>query len=197
MSAAQANAIRGTGVVGVFAYVDVTVQALRQLRESGWDAVRVYAPVPSHALMEEIALAPTSRGAAQKRSPMRAFALVGGIAGTLAGFGLATFAGMKMHSFQGLLVGGKPAVAIPAYLIVGFELTVLIGALVTMAGFLINARLPKFRYVPGYDEKFSDDRFGIFVACEPGQFGEVERLLRAAGAEKVKVEEWQGERVEE
>lgn len=190
MNAKRSRAINASGVVGIFAYVDVAVEAVRRLRESGWQAVRVYTPVPNHALLEEV-------GRDAKRSPMRAFALVGGIAGTIAGFGLASFAGLKMHSFQGLLVAGKPPVSIPAYLIVGFELTVLIGALATMAGFLINARLPRWRPAPGYDAKFSDDRFGIFVPCNASRFDEVGKLMRAIGAESVRVEEWKSEKVEE
>jgi hypothetical protein len=179
MSAARAKLLDGSGVVGVFAYVDVAVEAVRRLRERGWDAVRVYAPVPSHALLAEA-------DAGAKASPMRAFALIGGITGTIAGFALASFAGMKMHTYQGLLVGGKPPVSIPAYLIIGFELTVLIGALATMAGFLINARLPKFRRPVGYDEKFSDDRFGVFVPCDAEYVEAVTELLSAAGAEEVR-----------
>jgi hypothetical protein len=181
MNATRANAMNGSGVVGIFAYVDVAVEAVRRLRERGWQAVRVYAPVPNHALLEEV-------GRDAKRSPMRAFALVGGIAGTIAGFGLASFAGLKMHTFQGLLVAGKPPVSIPAYLIVGFELTVLIGALATMAGFLINARLPNWRHAPGYDEKFSDDRFGIFVPCDASRFDEVANLMHEAGADETRFE---------
>lgn len=175
------RAIRESGVVGVFAYVDVTVEALRRLREAGWRAVRVHAPVPAHALLEEASID-------SRPSPVRTFALVGGVTGTAAGFGLATYAASQMHSFGGLTVAGKPTVSIPAFAVVGFELTVLIGALATMAGFLIHARLPRFRAAAGYDAKFSDDRFGVFVPCDASRHEEVQALLVAAGAEEARVE---------
>lgn len=175
------NTIRESGVVGLFAYVDVTVEALRRLREAGWRAVRVHAPVPAHAILEEVA-------ADSRPSPVRTFALVGGVTGTAVGFGLASYAASQMHSFGGLVVAGKPTISIPAFAVVGFELTVLIGALATMAGFLINARLPRFRAAAGYDVKCSDDRFGIFVPCDAARQEEVKALLRDAGAEEVRVE---------
>jgi hypothetical protein len=181
MSTAATMPISETGVLGIFVYVDVAVEGMRRLRERGWRVVRVHAPVPSHALMEEVE--------PRAISPVRVFALVGGIAGTLAGFALASFAGWKMHSFQGLLVGGKPPIALPAYFIIGFELTVLIGALATLAGFLINARLPKWRAAGGYDDRFSDDRFGIFVPCDRTRWDEVRGLLTTAGAEEVRIVE--------
>lgn len=187
MSGPAPTLLRESGVLGVFAYVDVAVEALRRLRERGWQAVRVHLPVPRHEILEEI----TPRAA----SPVRVFSLVGGVAGTAAGFALASWAGMKMHTYQGLLVGGKPPISIPAYVVIGFELTVLIGALATMAGFLLNARLPNWRLMagrdhvgPGYDAKFSEDRFGIFVPCDPARCEEVKKLLGAAGAEEVRVE---------
>ncbi len=169
------------GVLGIFAHVDVTVEALRRLRERGLPAVRVHAPMPSHTILEEVA--------PRAISPVRVFALVGGIAGTIAGFALASFTGWKMHTFQGLLVGGKPPISLPAYFIIGFEFTVLFGAAATLLGFLINARLPKWKAVIGYDPRFSDDRFGIFVTCDRRRWDEVRGLLLAAGAEEVRIEE--------
>ena len=180
---AARHAAHQSGVLGVFAYVDVTVEALRRLRERGWPAVRVHAPIPNHAILEEV-----EPGA---MSPVRVFSLIGALTGTIAGFALASYASLKMHSFQGLLVSGKPPLSIPAFVVIGFELTVLIGALATMAGFLIYARLPKWKARlggPGYDTKFSDDRFGIFVPCDPARWEQVKELLTAAGAEEVRME---------
>ncbi len=181
MSAATMPVTKQSGMVGVFAYVDVTAEALRRLREQGWQAVHVYLPVPRHEILEEVG--------PRAESPVRVFSLVGGVAGTVAGFALASYCGIKMHSYQGLLVGGKPPIAIPAYVVIGFELTVLLGALATAVGFLLNARLPRWKKAPGYDARFTEDRFGIFVPCERAHRGEVKKLLVAVGAEEVRVEE--------
>ncbi|MCL6482056.1 MAG: DUF3341 domain-containing protein [Firmicutes bacterium] len=181
MSRAGYKTVEEAGVIGVFRYVDVVVEAIRLARERGWTALRVYQPVPSHTILAEVA--------PPEKSPVRFFALWGGIAGTVLGFALASFAGIKMHTYQGLLVGGKPPVSVPAYIIIAFELTVLLGGLATLAGFLLFSRLPRGENVAGYAPEFSEDRFGVFIPCEADQAEQVMALLREAGAEQVRFEE--------
>lgn len=180
MNATVPSPLEGPGVVGIFPYVDVTVNAVRRLRERGLPAVRVHTPFPSHHILEESEPPAPSR--------VRLFSLLGGLSGTLSGFALTIYVGLKMNSFDGLLVSGKPPVSIPPYVVIAFELTVLFGSLATMLGFLIFARLPKWKPIAGYDAKFSDDRFGIFVACDRSRWEEVKGLLSEAGAEEVRVE---------
>jgi hypothetical protein len=181
MSRAEYKTVEEAGVIGVFRYVDVVVEAIRRAREQGWQALRVYQPVPSHTILAEVA--------PPEKSPVRFFALWGAIAGTILGFTLASFAGLKMHTYQGLLVGGKPPVSVPAYIIIGFELTVLLGGLATLAGFIIFSKLPRGENVAGYVPEFSEDRFGVFIPCEAGDAEQVMALLRDAGAEEVRFEE--------
>ena len=57
---------------------------------------------------------------------------------------------------------------------------------VTVAGMLLNARLPKLRKAAGYDPRFSNDKFGILVMGGPAQLSGAEQILRAAGAEEVR-----------
>lgn len=169
------SATNQPGVLGLFAHMDATLAALARLRQAGHARLRVFSPVPRHEIVD----------AAQPGvSPVRAYALVGAVTGTFAGLALAVWTGIEMN----LNVGGKPIVAWPAYFVIGFELTVLIGALATLAGFLLLARLPRARLRRGYDGKFSDDRFGIFVECDPARQGEVKQMLEACGAEEVRVE---------
>jgi hypothetical protein len=44
-----------------------------------------------------------------------------------------------------LIVGGKPIVSIPPFIIIAFALTILFGSLSTFLGFLILSRLPSIR----------------------------------------------------
>jgi hypothetical protein len=83
-----------------------------------------------------------------------------------------------------LNVGGKPIATVPPYVVFMFELMVLAGALLTVAGVVIlSAALRKkgARYHP----RFSDDRIGIFVPCGADEAPGVETLLRKYGAEEV------------
>jgi hypothetical protein len=165
----------GTGVMGVFAHVDTTVHAIRQLRQLGY-RVRAYSPVP----LEELEEAITGHGL--PRSPVRLFTLVGGLIGTASGFALTIWSSLKWN----LVVGGKPIVSIPPFVIIAFELTILLGGLSTLLALFITGPLPLLRGSPRYDARFSLDRFGVEVACPPDQVGAVEDILRRAGAEEVR-----------
>jgi hypothetical protein len=167
-----------SGVLGIFAHLDTTMDAVRRLEERGRRDVRVVSPVPRHEILDALYDRP---------SPVRLYSLIGGITGTIAGFTLASYAGLMMHRMV-LTVSGKPVLAWPAYFVVGFELTVLFGALATMAGFLIHSRLPAWRKREPYDAGFSVDRFGVFVPCEEAEAEEWKRVLRAAGAEEARFE---------
>jgi molybdopterin-containing oxidoreductase family membrane subunit len=165
-----------SGVLGVFAHVDTAVQAIRDLRSRGFRAVSAYSPVP----LEEFEEALTGHGL--PRSPVRLFTLVGGLIGTASGFALTIWSSLKWN----LVVGGKPIVSIPPYVVIAFELTILLGGLCTLLGLLVTARLPAWRGSPRYDPRFTADRFGVEVACPPDQVRTVEEILRRAGAEEVR-----------
>jgi hypothetical protein len=86
-----------------------------------------------------------------------------------------------------VLVGGKPIASIPPYVVIGFELTILLGALSTVTAVALFSVLMGKRGI-AYDPRFSDDQIGIFVAAGSDQLGAVENLLRSAGAVEVRRE---------
>lgn len=83
-----------------------------------------------------------------KRSKVRFFALVGAASGTVTGF---VFTILTSLSWP-LIVGGKPVVSLPPFLIIAFALTILFGALSTFAGFLFLSRLPSLRGIRSGEE---------------------------------------------
>ena len=88
-----------------------------------------------------------------KRSKVRYFALVGAASGTASGFALTILTSLSWP----LIVGGKPIVSIPPFIIIAFALTILFGALSTFAGFLLLSRLPSLRGIrseEGYGNAF-------------------------------------------
>jgi hypothetical protein len=86
-----------------------------------------------------------------------------------------------------LVVGGKPVGSIPPYVVIAFELTILLGALSTVAAVALFSVLMGKRGAP-YDPQFSDDRIGIFVPAAPDQARKLEQMLRTAGAAEVRHE---------
>lgn len=166
----------GTGVLGVFAHVDTAVRAIQALRRQGFGTITTYSPVPLAEFEEALT------GYGLPRSPVRLFTLVGALTGTASGFALTIWSSLKW----GLVTGGKPVVSIPPFVVIAFELTILLGGLATLLGLLVTARLPCLGRPARYDPRFSSDRFGVEVACSPDQVAAVEALLREAGAEEVR-----------
>jgi molybdopterin-containing oxidoreductase family membrane subunit len=165
-----------TPVLGIFAHVDTTVRAIGELRRQGFGAVSAYSPVP----LEEIEEALTGHGL--PKSPVRLFTLIGALTGTTSGFALTIWSALKWN----LITGGKPVVSIPPFVVIAFELTILLGGLCTLLGLLVTAPLPRFGLAPHYDPRFTCDRFGVQVECPPEQVRQVTELLRSAGAEEVR-----------
>jgi len=161
------------GVVGVFATVDGALLALRELKGQGYASLQVYSPVPNHELEDVLA---------KKESPVRVFTLVGALTGTTLGFAYAISTSLDWA----LITGGKPIVSLPPFIVIGFETTILLGALITVLGMFVNARLPRLGKAPGYDPRFSNDKFGIVAFGGPAQLAAAEDILRAAGADEVR-----------
>ena len=84
-------------------------------------------------------------------------------------------------------VSAKDVVSIPGFVVIGYECTILFGAIATLLGLLHFCRLPDILRKVGYDPRFSDDKFGVVVGCEGGQVDEVMADLKRAGAEEVEV----------
>jgi molybdopterin-containing oxidoreductase family membrane subunit len=163
-------------VLGIFAHLDTFTRAIRTLRSSGYREITVFSPVPRHEIEEAL------EGG---RSPVRFFTLGGGLLGCITGFVLTIATSLHYP----LITGGKPIISIPPFLVIVFELTILFGALGTILGMLLNIQLPRLSLEPGYDPRFSVDRFGLRLRCERDHAEAVEKILRSAGAEEVRREE--------
>jgi len=158
-------------LVGTFAEEEECVHAVGALKRDGI-AFRVFSPIPSEHLLDAI-----GRGL----SPVRAFVLLGGIAGVLTGLAVTVGTSWEWN----LVAGGKPVVSIPPFIIIMFELMILFGGLSAALSFFFFARLPQLEPIAGYSERFGADRFGIAVKCDEGDIAKIEALMREAGAEDV------------
>lgn len=161
------------GVLAVYSYLDSVVESVKNLRNNGYDRLRVFSPVPNHEiehLMDE------------PESPVRFFTLFGGLLGATCGFGFTILTSLDWPLF----VSAKPIVSIPPFMVIVFEMTILFGALSTLVGLLFNSFVRKRSPVTMYDPRFSDDKFGIMVVCDKENIKKVESILRSSGAEEVK-----------
>jgi hypothetical protein len=168
------RARRMPGLLASFIHIDAAVDAIRALRAKGFRKLVVYSPAPNHELEEALN---------HRVSPVRLFTLIGGLTGCAAGFGMTIW----MSYDWPVVVGGKPIASIPPYVVIAFELTILLGALSTVAAVALFSVLMGKRGI-AYDPRFSDDQVGIFVPADAEHLASVETLLRNAGAVEVRHE---------
>jgi hypothetical protein len=168
---ARPKARRVPGVLASFAHVDAAAEAIRALRAQGHRKLVVYSAAPNHEIEEALD---------HSVSPVRLFTLIGGLTGCAAGFGMTFWMSYDWPT----LVGGKPIGSFPPYVVIAFELTILLGALSTVTAVALLSVLLGKRGV-AYDPSFSDDRIGIFVPAGGDQARTVEELVRTAGAVEV------------
>ena len=166
-----------TGVLGVFPHLDTATEAIRRLRREGFE-LTVYSPTPRHEVEEAMGT---------KESPVRIFTLMGGFAGTAAGTSLAAWASIEWP----LVVGGKEIISMPAFSVIMFELTILIGALSTVAGLFLLGRLPHLGppEAPMYHPSFTGGNFGVFAHAPRDRYGDVQRIMTESGSEEVLVDQ--------
>lgn len=166
--------MRGSkAVVGVFSYADDLIQAIKKVKDSNLD-FRVYSPVPNHHI-EELTL--------PGKSPVRFITGLGALAGITGGFFLAIWCSMDYP----LRVSAKDIVSVPAFVVIGYECTILLGGIFTLLALFHFCRLPNLFRKVGYDPRFSDDKFGLVVGCERDTVDDVASVLSSSGAEEVEV----------
>lgn len=165
---------RPGGILAVFQYLDDLTEAMEKARQRGdFDGHEVFSPTSYHEI---------EHAAGFGASAVRWFTLIGAMTGTVAGFGLALLTDWDWPSVVGGKTAGLPS--LPAYFIIGFELTILLGGIATVFGMLFMGRIPNptQRIL---DPRFTDDRFGIFVP-NASLDGEQAKLLKQCGAEEVR-----------
>ena len=161
-------------VIGTFSYVDQAKKAIGELREGGFEEVELYSPLPNHDLEDEMYLG-------KKRSPVRRMTLLGGLTGCLGAFLFTSW----MSIDYPIRTSAKSLISIPAFVVIAFECTILLGAIFTLVGMGHFSKIPWPFGKPGYKPEFSNDKFGLTVRVPKAKAGEVESLLSSAGAEDV------------
>ncbi len=162
-------------VTATFEDIHAVVGVVRSVREEGCDDVQVSGPIMEPELEEALAKPP---------SPVRRYALIGGLTGCISGFLLTIWSSY----YYPLVVGGKPLASVPAYVVIAFEMTILFAGISALIGMLIHNRMPARKLPAVYDPSCSDDRFVVRILCDSSRSARVEDLLRSYGPGEVRVE---------
>jgi molybdopterin-containing oxidoreductase family membrane subunit len=159
-------------LVGVFEAPGPVLALTEKLKGRGFGELEIYSPAPFPELDDALD---------SKPSRVRLFTLIGGLAGVTLGYGMQIW----MANDWKIVIGGKPFTSIVPYTIIGFELMVLLGGLLTLVGLLAVGRLPKPGFGKGYSPRFSGEEIGLVVGCRDRDVAEVEALLRDSEAKEV------------
>ena len=162
-------------VIGVYSFVDDTLKAIEAVKSEGHD-FRVYSPVPVHSILD---------AAAPERSPISLVTGTGALLGIISGFSLCIWC----HLDWPIRVSAKEIASIPAFIPVGYECTILFGAIFTLLALLHFCKLPWIFRSIGYDPRFSQDKFGVVVACDTRNVDGVKATLSGCGADEVNVQD--------
>ena len=163
-------------LLGVFDRADQIAAAARRLRDRGYDDLETYSPAP---------FAEVDDAVIEKPSRVRLFTLIGGLTGVVTGYALTLW----MANNWPIIVGGKPYSSVTPYTIIAFELTILLGVLMTVIGVFVFGKLPKFKLDPAYNTRFSAEEFGLAVRCKERDVAEIDALLRDHHATEVSLVE--------
>ncbi len=161
------------GVAGIWNDEHELVEAARKTREAGFKKFEAISPYPLHGIDEAMNI---------PRSYIPYITFLAGLSGCA--FGV-WFTWWTSAVDWPVLVGGKPMWSLPAFIPEIFELTILIGSLVTVASLFLITGLPKVN-PPIIDPDLTSHKFALFVPEKSGDVARVEQLFKSLGAKDVR-----------
>lgn len=143
-------------IYGYYTDTHSLLEGVKKLREDGVKIKDVMTPYPVHHLDKALGL---------KRSLLPKAGLVAGIIGAAGAF---LFQAWVFTTDYPVNIGGKPQFAYPSFIPLTFELGVLLASLALVFGFLFRSKLGLGAKNKIYDERNTDDRFGVVLEV-PGE----------------------------
>lgn len=165
--------------LGIFDDEDVLLHAIENIRAAGVKIHDVFTPFPVHGIDDAL-------GIERSRLPVAAFFF------GLTGLSFALWLQIYTLGFDWpMIIGGKPHIALPAFIPVSFELTVLFTAWGMMITFFTVCKLYPRMKVPVLDVRSTDDKFVVAFDLSKGSvdLDRLTQLLRENGATEVNEKE--------
>ena len=164
--------------LGIFEDEDVLLHAVENIRGAGVKIYEVFTPFPIHGMDDAL-------GIERSRLPIAAFFY------GMTGLAFALWMQIYMLGFDWpMIIGGKPHIALPAFIPVSFELTVFFcchGMVITF--YTISGLYPRWR-TPVLDVRSTDDKFVVAIELnEKSDLNGLTKLLRENGASEVNEKE--------
>jgi hypothetical protein len=152
-------------LVGVFDDQDELLHAIGHIRHAGVKIYEVYTPYPIHGLEHELGY---------KRSYMPRAAFLFGATGTTLAITMQT--GMMGVDWP-MIIGGKSFLAIPDFVPVTFESTVLLASFGMVGTFLVASSMHPLKAPRLFDRRATDDK--LIMAIDLGNNSLSEEQIKA------------------
>lgn len=140
-------------IISSFDDEQVLFPAIKQVRKSGYKIHDVYTPFPIHGLDKAMGLRETS---------LHTAGFIYGIMGTTTAL---TFITWIFTTDWPMNIGGKPHFALPAWIPITFELTVLFAAVGMVMTFCYLCQLAPFVKKDHFRLRSTDDQFVMAIEC--------------------------------
>jgi len=170
-------------IVGVFGDHDILLGAVKKVREEGIKIYEVFNPYPVHHLEDALGY---------KRSKMPVAAFFFGLTGTTCAILMQV---LMMGVDWPMIIGGKSFIAVPDFVPVTFEMTVLFAAFGMVGTFLFTRDLKPYKIPRVFDRRSTDDKhiMAIDIADNKKSPEEIKSLLQEVKAEEVYDKEFTNE----
>lgn len=164
-------------VVGSYADEAVLFPAIKNIRKAGYKIHDVYTPFPVHGLDHAMGL---------RETRLHTAGFVYALMGTTTALSVMSWVFTKDWPLN---IGGKPHFALPAWIPITFELTVLFSAVGMVITFCYLCNLAPFVKKHHFSARATDDRF-VVVLEDTGKTneGELTGFLQSTGAEDVNIQ---------
>lgn len=162
-------------ILGLFEDPDDMMHGIDKLQENNISIYDVFTPMPIHGIENKLGV---------KRSRLPIVAFICGITGTVTALSLMYY---TMAVDWPMNIGGKPNFALPDFIPITFELTVLFCAFGMVAAFFFRNHLFPGRAPRVMEFRATDDRFVIAIDAKTVVDSEkVNSILKEAGAVEIK-----------
>ncbi|MFN2323120.1 MAG: DUF3341 domain-containing protein [Trueperaceae bacterium] len=168
------------GLIAEYDTPEQVLHAAESARKAGYTKMDAYSPHPVEGIEDALGLQPTRLGF---------IVLVMGLIGAVAGYAMQWYAGAV---FYPLNIGGRPMNPWPTYIVITFEVTVLLAAFTAGLFMLARNGLPRPYHsifnAPGF-ERASRDGYYLCVESIDPRFDEAAVRTFLEGTGPVRVEE--------
>ncbi len=169
------------GVTALYDTPDKIINAAKSVSKAGYKKFDVNTPYPIHGMDPAMGLKPSWMGYITIFFGFSAAAFILG------------FMWWTLSVDYPLVIGGKPFFALPAFLPITFEFTILIATLSTVFGMIAVVFNLPFNKHPLHDTEYmknvSSDKYGVVIEADDAQFNveEVTNFLKELGATSIEL----------